>query len=82
MSLDFTWLSDPLYQTWMLRGLGTTVAMCACAIVLMFAIGIVGAAIIYFRVPVPETLTTIVVEMLRNTPPLVQLFVLYSRCRN
>ncbi|WP_233889547.1 amino acid ABC transporter permease [Paraburkholderia flagellata] len=77
MSLDFTWLADPLYQKWLLSGIGTTVAMCVCAIALMFVIGIVGAALIYFRVPLLETLTTIVVELLRNTPPLVQLFVLY-----
>jgi polar amino acid transport system permease protein len=77
MSLDFSWLSDPVYQVWLLRGVGTTVAMCVCGIALMFVIGIVGAAFIYFKTPVVETLTTIVVELLRNTPPLVQLFVLY-----
>lgn len=77
MNLDFSWLADPTYQSWLLRGAGTTVAMCVCAIVLMFAIGILGAAFIYFRIRVLETLTTIVVELLRNTPPLVQLFVLY-----
>ncbi|CAN7656039.1 amino acid ABC transporter permease [Caballeronia sp. dw_19] len=77
MTLDLSWLADPLYQTWLLRGIGTTVAMCVCAIALMYVIGIVGAAMIFFRVPVLETLTTVVVELLRNTPPLVQLFVLY-----
>ncbi|KQR81778.1 amino acid ABC transporter permease [Burkholderia sp. Leaf177] len=77
MTLDLSWLADPLYQTWLLRGIGMTVSMCICAIALMFVIGIMGAALIYFRLPVLETITTIVVELLRNTPPLVQLFVLY-----
>lgn len=77
MSLDFAWLSDPLYQHWLLRGLGNTVLMSLLGIVMMFAVGVVGAACIHFRVPVLDTLTTILVELFRNTPPLVQLFFLY-----
>lgn len=77
MSLDFAWLADPLYQHWLLRGLGNTVLMSLLGIVMMFAVGVVGAACIHFRVPVLDTLTTILVELFRNTPPLVQLFFLY-----
>ncbi|SEG27655.1 amino acid ABC transporter permease [Bosea lathyri] len=77
MTLDFSWLADPLYQQWLLRGLGTTILMSLLGIVLMFIIGIAGAACIHFRLPVLETLTTILVELFRNTPPLVQLFFLY-----
>lgn len=77
MNLDFGWLADPLYQQWLLRGLGTTILMSLLGIVLMFIIGIAGAACLHFRLPVLETLTTIVVELFRNTPPLVQLFFLY-----
>lgn len=77
MSLDYSWLSDGLYQTWLLRGVGTTVLMSLLGIVLMMVIGIAGALCLHFRLPVLETLTTVLVELFRNTPPLVQLFFLY-----
>ncbi|PTM39510.1 amino acid ABC transporter permease [Bosea sp. 124] len=77
MNLDFAWLSDPLYQQWLVRGIGNTVLMSLLGIVMMFAVGIAGAICMHFRLPVLETLTTILVELFRNTPPLVQLFFLY-----
>lgn len=77
MALDFGWLSDPLYQLWLLQGVGTTLLMSVLGIALMFVIGIAGAACIHFRLPVLGTFTTILVELFRNTPPLVQLFFLY-----
>lgn len=77
MSLDYSWLSDGLYQYWLLKGLGTTLLMSLFGIVLMLAIGVVGALCLHFRLPVLETLTTVLVELFRNTPPLVQLFFLY-----
>lgn len=77
MSLDYGWLSDSLYQTWLLRGLGTTMLMSLLGIALMLVIGIAGALCLHFRLPVLETLTTVLVELFRNTPPLVQLFFLY-----
>jgi polar amino acid transport system permease protein len=77
MNLDFSWLADPYYQYWLLRGLGTTILMSVFGLVLMMVIGIAGALIIHLRVPVLATWTTLFVEMFRNTPPLVQLFFLY-----
>jgi polar amino acid transport system permease protein len=77
MSLDFSWLADPLYQQWLVRGIGNTLLMSLLGIVMMFAVGIAGAICMHFRLPVLETLTTILVELFRNTPPLVQLFFLY-----
>jgi len=77
MSLDYSWLSDGLYQTWLLRGFGTTIMMSLLGIVLMLVIGVAGALCLHFRLPVLETLTTVLVELFRNTPPLVQLFFLY-----
>jgi polar amino acid transport system permease protein len=77
MTLDFGWLADPLYQQWLLRGVGTTILMSLLGIVLMFVIGIAGAVCLHFRLPILETLVTILVELFRNTPPLVQLFFLY-----
>ncbi|WP_108659618.1 amino acid ABC transporter permease [Acuticoccus kandeliae] len=77
MTLDFEWLADPLYQQWLLTGIGTTLLMSLLGIVLMLAIGIVGAMVLHFRIPVLDSVTTVVVELFRNTPPLVQLFFLY-----
>jgi polar amino acid transport system permease protein len=77
MSLDYSWLADPLYQQWLLHGIGTTLLMSGLGIVLMFVIGVAGAACLHFRVPVLDTVVTVLVELFRNTPPLVQLFFLY-----
>lgn len=75
--LDFEWLADPLYQRWLLEGLGTTLAITGVGTVLMLIIGIAGAAIIHFNIPVAKPLTIVMIDLFRNTPPLVQLFFLY-----
>jgi polar amino acid transport system permease protein len=77
MSLDFSWLNDSLYQRWLLTGIGTTLLMSLLGILLMMIFGIIGAIFLHFRTPVLATITTILVELFRNTPPLVQLFFLY-----
>jgi len=77
MSLDFSWLGDELYQYWLLRGLGTTIVMSLLGILLMLVIGVAGAICLHFRLPFIGTVTTVLVEFFRNTPPLVQLFFLY-----
>lgn len=77
MTLDFSWLFDPLYQTWLLRGVGTTILLSLLGMVLMFVIGIAGAALLHLKVRFLQSPVTIFVELFRNTPPLVQLFFLY-----
>lgn len=77
MNLDYSWLGDSLYQYWLFKGLGTTLLMSLLGIILMLAIGVAGALCLHFRWPALETLTTVLVELFRNTPPLVQLFFLY-----
>ena len=77
MSLDFTWLADPLYRQWLIEGVAITVLLSLLGIALMLVVGIAGAACLHFKLPVLDTLITILVELLRNTPPLVQLFFLY-----
>jgi polar amino acid transport system permease protein len=77
MNMDFSWLADNLYQGLLLRGFGITVLMSVLGIVLMLVIGVAGAFCLHFKVPVLDTLVTVLVELLRNTPPLVQLFFLY-----
>lgn len=46
-------------------------------ILLAFVIGIVGAVIIHFKIPVLKTVYRIYIEFFRNTPLLVQLFFIY-----
>lgn len=46
-------------------------------IAVAFVIGLVGAAVLHFKVPVLKTIITVYIELLRNTPLLVQLFFLY-----
>lgn len=46
-------------------------------IAVAFVIGLVGAAVLHFKVPVLKTIIAVYIELLRNTPLLVQLFFLY-----
>lgn len=46
-------------------------------VVLALALGIIGAAILHFRLPILKRLVKIYVELFRNTPLLVQLFFIY-----
>jgi polar amino acid transport system permease protein len=75
--LDFSWLSDPLYVNWLIQGVLTTLGLSAVSLVLAFLCGIAGYACIHFRVPILAAFVRVLVELLRNTPPLVQMFFLY-----
>ncbi len=46
-------------------------------VVLAFILGIAGAFVLYFKLPVLSALTRAYVELFRNTPLLVQLFFIY-----
>ena len=46
-------------------------------ILLSLILGIVGAGIEHFKVPVLRAIITVYVELFRNTPLLVQLFFIY-----
>lgn len=75
--LDFSWLGDPLYQSWFMKGLATTLLLSVVAGILSILIGIVGAAILHFKIPFLAPLTVVLIDLFRNTPPLVQLFFFY-----
>ncbi|MCO5158515.1 MAG: amino acid ABC transporter permease [Aquamicrobium sp.] len=77
MNLDFTWLTNPVYQGWLLTGISNTLLLSLFGLVLMLVIGVLGAACVHFRTPVMAPVVTILVELYRNTPSLVQLFFLY-----
>lgn len=74
---DFGWLGDPLYQSWFLKGLATTLLLSAIASILSILLGIAGAAILHSRTPLLAPFTVVLVDLFRNTPPLVQLFFFY-----
>lgn len=46
-------------------------------IAVAFILGLLGAAVLHFKVPVIRTIVVIYIEIFRNTPLLVQLFFLY-----
>ncbi|MBN7776620.1 ABC transporter permease subunit [Nitratireductor aquimarinus] len=75
--LNFGWLSDPLYQEWFLRGFAITLLLSVISGALTILIGIIGAAILEFRTPFLAPLTMVLIDLFRNTPPLVQLFFFY-----
>lgn len=61
----------------LLEGLGVTVLVSLLSIVLSAAVGMVGAAVRVFRVPVLSPLFGFYVEFIRNTPLLAQLFFIF-----
>jgi His/Glu/Gln/Arg/opine family amino acid ABC transporter permease subunit len=68
-----------LSENWepLLRGLGRTLLVSVIAIAGAFAIGAVLGAARAHRIPVVSQLSAIYVEVMRNTPILVQIFFLY-----
>ena len=82
LALDFTFLSDTwsfVETNWdeLLAGLRRTLQVSAIAIAGAFAIGLVLGAARAHRIPVVSQLAAIYVEVIRNTPILVQIFFLY-----
>lgn len=63
----------PLY----VAAAGLTLTIAAIGILLSLAIGLVCAAISFFRIPVARQIVSAYVELSRNTPLLVQLFLIY-----
>jgi len=77
LGLDFGWLADPLYIRWLINGTLMTILISVVGMAAAGAVGVAGAAVIHLRVPVLHDLARLLVELFRNTPPLVQLFFLY-----
>jgi polar amino acid transport system permease protein len=75
--LDFTWLSDPLYQRWLIEGVLNTFALAAVSCVLAVLIGMAGTFVLLLDNPVSNRVITAFVELFRNTPPLLQMLFLY-----
>ena len=54
-----------------------TVRIGLAGVALAFVIGVAGAFILYFKIPVFSVIIKCYVELFRNTPLLVQLFFIY-----
>ena len=63
----------PLFRT----AAGLTVRLGLLGIVIAILVGLVCAAVQYWRIPVLRTLVAIYIELSRNTPLLIQLFFIY-----
>jgi len=75
--LDYSWLADPTYQGWLLRGLGITVELAAISSVAAVLIGLVGAIGLTLRLWWLDAVVEMFVELFRNTPPLLQMLFFY-----
>ena len=63
----------PLY----IAAAGLTLTIAAIGIALSLALGLVCAAVVFFRVPIARAIVHGYIELSRNTPLLVQLFLIY-----
>jgi His/Glu/Gln/Arg/opine family amino acid ABC transporter permease subunit len=80
MVLGITYdLGSYLSENWepLLKGLGRTLLVSTIAIIGAFVIGVVLGAARAHRVPVVSQLAAVYVDVIRNTPILVQIFFLY-----
>ncbi|NET57967.1 MAG: amino acid ABC transporter permease [Symploca sp. SIO2E6] len=77
MQLNFSWLSDPTYQTWLKTGMLNTVSLSVICIILSLVIGLVGVWLQGLPNRWVRNLLQGYIQLFRNTPPLVQLFFLF-----
>lgn len=73
--MDVNVLADylPLYK----EALFLTMKIGWQGIAMAFVLGLLGAAVLHFRIPVLKGIVVVYVEIFRNTPLLVQLFFIY-----
>ena len=79
MSYNWNWgvlTTDP-YFGWILSGLGWTIAVAACAWVIAFSLGSIVGILRTVHHPVLRAIGTVYVEIFRNIPLLVQMFLWY-----
>lgn len=69
----YIWANGPA----LIGGLGMTILVSAISIVLAALVGVVGAAVRVFKVPVFSQLFAFYVDFIRNTPLLAQIFFIF-----
>jgi polar amino acid transport system permease protein len=77
--MSYTFQFRDVFAAWrfLLTGLGTTLYLATVTMLLGLAIGVAGAAARLYGGPVLRTLVATYVEVIRNTPLLVQLFIVF-----
>lgn len=75
--LDYTWLLDPVYQQWLLKGVGITIELAVISSLFAIVIGLVATLGLTLRVAWLDALIELFVELFRNTPPLLQMLFFY-----
>lgn len=75
MGFDVGFLIDKF--PYLLTGLKMTIIISGLSIILSLVIGLLGAVITTAKVPILSQISTIYVELFRNTPLLVQIFLLF-----
>ena len=77
--MSYTFQFRDVFASWqfLLQGLGTTLYLSTVTMVLGLAIGVAGAAARIYGGPVLRSLVGTYVEVIRNTPLLVQLFIVF-----
>ena len=73
MNWEFIMKYLPLYE----KAAGLTIQIGAAGVVLAIIVGLICAAIQYYKIPVLRRIVGIYIELSRNTPLLVQLFFIY-----
>ena len=76
-NLNYTWLSDLTYQTWLREGILNTILLSLICIVASCLIGFIGVWLQSSGQKWLRDLIQIYIQIFRNTPPLVQLFFLF-----
>ncbi len=76
-NLNYSWLGDPTYQTWLKAGVTNTISLSIVCIFLSIAIGLVGVWLQGSQLNWVRSLIQGYIQIFRNTPPLVQLFFLF-----
>ncbi|QIB34622.1 amino acid ABC transporter permease [Ancylobacter pratisalsi] len=77
LTLDYSWLADPVYQHWLLRGTLTTLELAFASSGIAIVIGLFGALALTLRIAWLDAFVELFVEIFRNTPPLLQMLFFY-----
>ncbi|SDG53600.1 amino acid ABC transporter permease [Alloyangia pacifica] len=77
LDLDYSWLADPAYQSWLVVGVINTLKLAAISSIAATLIGMLGALALTLRIAWLDALIELFVEVFRNTPPLLQMLFAY-----
>ena len=76
-NLDYSWLSDPTYQKWLIEGIINTIKLSIISIFFSLIIGLIGVWLQTSGIKIVRQIIQGYIAIFRNTPPLVQIFFLF-----